>query len=41
VFVTKGPKWALENSTTKEENIPPSEADRPAFRQLWELFMVA
>ncbi|KAL3895222.1 MAG: hypothetical protein SGARI_007513 [Bacillariaceae sp.] len=41
LFVTKGRKWALENITTKEQGIDPKEADRPAFRQLWDLFMVA
>lgn len=41
LFVVKGRKWALENIAAKEDNIPPSEADRPAFKQLWELFMVA
>lgn len=41
MFVIKGRKWALENITTKEDNCTPAEADRPAFRQLWELFLVA
>jgi hypothetical protein len=41
LFVVKGRKWALENISTKEDEIPLSEADRPAFKQLWELFMVA
>ena len=41
LFVLKGRKRALENITDKEDNIPRSEADRPAFKQLWNLFMVA
>lgn len=41
LFVTNGPKWALEQITNKDDNIPLSDADRPSFRQLWELFMVA
>ncbi|KAL3914867.1 MAG: hypothetical protein SGILL_005910 [Bacillariaceae sp.] len=41
MFVIKGKKWALENITTKDQEIPLSEADRPAFRQLWDLFLVA
>ena len=40
LFVVKGRKWALENIAAKEDKIPSSEADRPAFKQLWELFMV-
>ena len=41
MFAMKGRKWALENITSKEDNIPLSDADRPAFMQLWKLFMVA
>uniref|UniRef100_A0A7S1VDJ2 Uncharacterized protein n=1 Tax=Grammatophora oceanica TaxID=210454 RepID=A0A7S1VDJ2_9STRA len=41
MFVINGRKWALESITSKEDEIPSSEADRPAFKQLWELFMVA
>lgn len=40
LFVTKGPKWALEN-ITNDKTISPNEADRPAFQSLWELFLVA
>ena len=40
LFVVMGRKWALENISV-DKNIPPSEADRPAFKSLWELFMVA
>eukprot|EP00977_Amphora_coffeiformis_P006256 scaffold1341_cov178-Amphora_coffeaeformis.AAC.33 len=31
----------LGNISNKEDNIPLSEADRPAFKQLWELFLIA
>ena len=41
LFVWKGRKWALENIAPKDAKIPLSEADRPAFRQLWELFLIA
>ena len=41
LFVINGPKWALQQITNKEDNIPLSDADRPSFQQLWELFMVA
>eukprot|EP00591_Stephanopyxis_turris_P007647 CAMPEP_0195517250 /NCGR_PEP_ID=MMETSP0794_2-20130614/10263_1 /TAXON_ID=515487 /ORGANISM="Stephanopyxis turris, Strain CCMP 815" /LENGTH=151 /DNA_ID=CAMNT_0040646025 /DNA_START=77 /DNA_END=532 /DNA_ORIENTATION=- len=41
MFVIKGRKWALENITDKKDEIPLSDADRPAFMQLWELFMIA
>lgn len=41
LFVIKGRKWALENICPKDLKISASEADRPAFKQLWELFLIA
>ena len=41
MFVIKGKKWALEAISSKSDNIPLDDADRPSFSKLWELFMVA
>lgn len=41
LFAWKGPRWTLENITLKEDEVDTvTEVTRPAFRQLWELFMV-
>ena len=41
LFVIKGRQFVLENITSKDDKISlSSEVQRPAFRQLWDLFMI-